>query len=100
MAFLMEMVKVLNLDRSSMREIFLMAFLNNSCDCISRPYILINSKITMFQKTIENNRLKNAEPLRLLSKLKEQKIEDRPAEDIFGVPMIESDASDHEDDEA
>ena len=57
-------------------------------------YGFVNSKITMFQRTIENNRLKSTEPLRLFSKLKEQKIEEKEVEQIYGVPMIESDASD------
>lgn len=34
----------------------------------------------MFQRTIESRRLKNAEPLRLFAKLKEQKLEDKSTE--------------------
>lgn len=51
-------------------------------------YIFINSKITMFQKTIESCRLKNAEPRGLFAKLKEKRVEDKQVEEIFGVPMI------------
>ena len=42
----------------------------------------------MFQRTIESGRMKNAEPLRLFAKLKYQKLEEKPVEEIFGVPMI------------
>lgn len=42
----------------------------------------------MFQKTIENNRMKNSDPLRLFAKLKEKRTEGKQTGQIFGVPMI------------
>ena len=51
----------------------------------------------MFQMQIEGNRNRPAQPLGLFAKLKQEKHCEAQQNEIFGVPVIQSDCSDDED---